>query len=260
MQIQLVTKHPTVQIVTANQALIDALLTLDTPNRDKKNSHIAFLRNEIRSGNWKLTNSGVGVSTTGFIIDGGHRLEAIKQEGYPAVQFILTTGLQPEAQTIIDTGAYRSLKDRLKLYLDMNVSTYCGAALASIWRYRNNWVGRKVPVNDAADLMLEFADIHEKFGTVLRKVPSGFGGGLMYYYRLRPLPEVEAFINHVCRGDQLEIGTPAYVLNRLANTMPAGGSAQREAFEKTIACCETHASGKSMARVYGKERWSIGQI
>src|SRR5574343_1350273 len=134
---------PTVEIVTANKQLISELRAMDTHNRDRKKNHVDYLRKEIRDGHCTLTNQGVGVCVSNYIVDGGQRLEAIELEGCPPVQFILARGLPDVSQKYVDQHSPRTKSDTLKLFFDTSISNQVIAALNVIVKVERRWQATK---------------------------------------------------------------------------------------------------------------------
>jgi hypothetical protein len=129
---QLVTEHPKCAIVTINKELVDALLALNTRNRAIKPSVIAAYRRYIANGQWSLTNQGIGISSSGFVIDGQQRLYALQAEGYPPVKILLVTGLSEDAIAAVDSGSNRTPRDYLHFFFDKKVSAFTTAILRTI--------------------------------------------------------------------------------------------------------------------------------
>ena len=128
---KLITNEPTAQFVAMTKAIVDSLQSMDTHNRAKKRDLVAFYVDQIKSGNWTATNQGIGVSSDGILVDGGHRIEALKQAGYPPVTMLVVTGLSRDAQQYVDCHARRSMRDRLKLAMDITMNSKLSGAVQS---------------------------------------------------------------------------------------------------------------------------------
>ena len=135
--IPLISQRPACHIVTATQDTVDALLEMNTHNRSKKQSHIEQMADEMRFGRWFLTNQGIGVTKSGWLCDGQNRLEAIKLAGYPPVLLLVVTGLDDEAQIVVDTHSRRKQADVITLVLNHTVSGHVVAAANVLLRLRN---------------------------------------------------------------------------------------------------------------------------
>lgn len=90
------------------------LLQANRENRPQKGKFIDYLVKEIKEGRWLTTSDGIGVATTGRVLNGQHRLEAIARAGVP-VTVIVTTGLDEQAFMVTDNGNKRSVADNTGL-------------------------------------------------------------------------------------------------------------------------------------------------
>lgn len=68
---------------------------------------------EMKEGRWMFNGDTIRFDWNGNLIDGQHRLEAIKETGLPQ-DCIIVEGLNPECAQTIDIGHKRSVEDYLK--------------------------------------------------------------------------------------------------------------------------------------------------
>lgn len=256
--------NATVEIVTANKQLIDELLAKNTHNRNAKKSHVEYLRRQIREGTWVLTNQGVGVSVSGWIVDGGHRLEAIAAENYPPVQFVLVRGLPDAAQKYVDTHARRSMSDVLTLVFDQTLNRHTVACLNIIWMVETRFrTGKATP-----DQMIEK---FEEYGAAIKEVCSVAGAtrlqapvfaSLVFVLKSTGDKRVLEFCEQVVKGELLQTGDPALTLrNWLTND---GGNygrmGQKERFYKTLSAVEAFLDGRSLSKLYARQPEAAKQL
>jgi len=83
-------------------------------NRKMKPRQVRHLTESIKRGEWKLTSQGIAIGNNGQLLDGQHRLAAIRDAGH-AVPVLLATDCDPSIFTVIDTGSKRSTGDTLYL-------------------------------------------------------------------------------------------------------------------------------------------------
>lgn len=102
------------RVVLMTPEMAAALLERNTDNRHVRKPHVKYLAGIIERGEWILTNQGVGISKSGRLLDGQHRLMAIVMADKP-VNIQVTEGLDDEAYMAIDTGITRSGTDVTKL-------------------------------------------------------------------------------------------------------------------------------------------------
>jgi hypothetical protein len=86
----------------------------NTNNRKLRPVVVARYTEAIMNGQWKLTQQGIAISKDGILLDGQHRLEAIRQADQP-VQICLATDCDPEIFSVIDTGTARLASDMLQM-------------------------------------------------------------------------------------------------------------------------------------------------
>lgn len=108
---------PKCEIVTLDKPLVDWLLSINTDNRKVKRAVVRRYAEEIRKGEWEATSQGIGVSRDGVLLDGQHRLLALRECDYPPTDSVLVYGLRKEAQYKVDVNAKRSAADALALAL-----------------------------------------------------------------------------------------------------------------------------------------------
>lgn len=249
----------TVKIVTASKEIIDELLSKDTNNRIKRWKHIEALRIEIRNGHWHLTNQGIGVTNSGWICDGGHRLEAIKAEGYPPVQFVLVEGLDDEAQKYVDRHAKRSMTDMLRLCLNITVSHLVVAAMNVSIKSRNGWA-RYQPGPD--EVIEEFTEKSDSIECVLQierrfRWPAAIFAALVDANHLKSDRRTAYFAEQVIRGEMLQEGDPAHTLRKwILSTNGKGGGIefQKERYLKTMAAVDAFWQKKKIYKLHGVSR------
>lgn len=268
-QINLITKTPTANIVVATKWLVDALIELDTHNRRKKQNQIDYLCNEINRGEFILTNQGIGVTSSGWLSDGGHRLEAIRKCGYPPVQFLLVTGLSLDAQPKTDTHAKRSMCDILNLMLDSNMTHRFVAILRMCYWSRNNF-GKmaRTSANEIAELAIEMGDTVKSLHTDIKNLGEIRAPALAAFVdclhhsntTLKSRDEIINFISSIVNGVGLIPDTPAYVCNRFIAKMRGGvfGGVefQKEVYCKVLNCCDSFLLNKPLTKTYGQEKWT----
>ena len=93
-------------IITPQQAA--AWLERNKDNRKLSSHKVKEYLSEIKSGRWRYTHQGVAFDTEGFLLDGQHRLEAIKEAGI-ATKSVVAYGVERGEFTIIDRGFPRNM-------------------------------------------------------------------------------------------------------------------------------------------------------
>jgi hypothetical protein len=263
--INLFTIYPTVQIVTATKKLVDELLAINTHNRNAKQVAIDRLIDDLKNHAFYLTASGVGVSSEGVLIDGQHRLMAIRGAGYPPVRFVLATGLSPESQRVIDRHTKRNLADVLSLHMNITISTHVvalskaiythGALLGKNEKFVN--ASRHQSDTDAAEFIAEHGDL-------LAEVVSASGQArapvlaAFFVYALHDRSSAMEFCRDVAKGINLSDEHPAYRLRLVIEKLrKAQGSAGRmELFKIAATAVVSHANGRTLKMLKESESWT----
>lgn len=264
---KLVSSTPECHIVTATKPLVDALLAMNTHNRKTRETAVERLQTDIENGHWKLTASGIGVDRLGRVSDGAHRLHAIAAAGYPPVQFVLTIGLDPEAQGVVDRHAKRSLADALSLISGRTVSTAAVAASNAMLTIKNS-THRRAPfvfsggqpsdASAAANLTMWEDEITAVMHVCGLGTRAAVVAALAIYYRHEPEKALH-LADQIKRGLGLQEEDPAYKLRTALQTAAVRGGAQGNlrAFSLTVSSVIAHSQGRQMKLLRPSESWAM---
>lgn len=85
----------------------EQLLNGNTHNRPVSKPYVRELRRELEEGRWKTTHQGVAIADDGTLLDGQHRLLAIKESGIAAPLFV-ARGVSRDAWDAIDQHRRRT--------------------------------------------------------------------------------------------------------------------------------------------------------
>ncbi len=99
------------EVMTVTPEMATLFLENNEGNRSVSASKVAAHVATIQSGAWKLTHQGIAFSPEGRLLDGQHRLMAIKDANQP-VQIMVTWNIDDDAFAAIDGGWNRSLSFR----------------------------------------------------------------------------------------------------------------------------------------------------
>lgn len=258
----------TTQIVKATQKLVDDLLKLNTQNRSIKKGHLTWIIDAIKKDEFHLTTQAIGVSDKGVLLDGQHRLMAIKEAGYPPVELLIVTGLSEAAKIYIDQGAKRSIADMLKIVLNQTVSNKMAAMVnrhlminegkAGFSYYKD---GKKKP---SLDSIVETTETHldrileiiEAAGILPR---AGSLAAFLDYSLKYDHDAALELASQVNTGENLTKSMPAYRLRQyfLGKSKQTGyGSAgQLEDYKVTVAACLAHSNDEDMTALRPANTW-----
>lgn len=243
----------TAQVVTASQMLVDSLLEMNTKNRNLKKTIVDLYVNEIKAGRWVTTNQGVGVTASGVLSDGQHRLMAIKKCGYPPVQFILVRGLSEAAQLATDTGAKRTAHDLLEFAMDERVHKHSAAITRLLYASQHGDRWASIPVHE----LIEQLNEHREEIAAIVKAPRSarffpaacLAGFVRVAKQTSRTSEVCEFVRSVEDGEGLTKDMPAWHLRNYVSTCRGSGGGMPlslERFAKTTKATMMFLEGRKM--------------
>lgn len=189
-------------------------------NRSVKKRVVAKYARDMKAGNWLFTGESIGIDIEGKILDGQHRLMAIRQADIN-VELPFAFGLPVKAMRAMDSGSSRSYSD----YLTITKQKRKSNQLASAIRYMTIWeMGpadfssnlRKTLAFSSAELDDVFAK-HRKLedfvsNPIYDKNWTGKSRGMfgfIHYLLHQNCPEEsQAFIEGLCTGANLPLNSP----------------------------------------------------
>ena len=226
--------------------------------------------NEMKEGRWMFNGDVIRFDWNGKLIDGQHRLEAIKKSGIPQ-DFIIVKGLNPECVQTIDIGYKRSPENYLEWYLKNQEKMFLKGAtsvarLAMTLHRKNKQIGHSsaysgISNTEIVDRYLEdSAHFNEavSFGkeiarlsktalkqTVLKQ--SHVGG--IYYYLVYDLgidaDIVKEFFNRLASYNSLERSPFTKAYEMLADTKKFGRSGV-DIMNVYINCWNSRSNSKNL--------------
>lgn len=246
---------PDAQIKKATKQLVDSLLAMNTSNRNPKPSVIDSYARDIVAGKWMLTNQGIGVTSDNVLVDGQHRLLALKKCGYPEIDILLVTGLDPAAQTAVDAHAKRSARDLLQFAFDIRVS-HCAPAIgnALIAAEDRSWKSGRVTNSELFEKISFYMDEISEVTTCVESLKFFSASFLAAFCKmLKENPdkksEIKDFMKRVEAGEMLSKTMPEFHLRSFIITSrqaSGNGAVRKERFDKTIKAITAALEGRSM--------------
>jgi hypothetical protein len=101
-------------IVTIKPEAASIFLQLNVKNRKMKAANFTKLTTDMSSGNFRFTGESITFDQDGRLLNGQHRLTACVHTGV-AIEVVIVTGVATIAQSNMDAGSPRSLRDTLEL-------------------------------------------------------------------------------------------------------------------------------------------------
>lgn len=254
-------------IITADKASVDYLLELNKNNRNIKKKHIRWLVDALEQKNFILTGQGISVSDKGVLIDGQHRLSAIREAGYPPVDLLVITGLDERSKIYVDQGSKRTIADMLKIVLDKNVSNRMAAtartALAITEEEDGFFISTyKQSLQKVVDFVLEnevlLGEVIDNLGNLGR---AGVGAALIHYAKGFDIDAALVLASHIGKGVGLRESDPAYMLretllNGKRHAKGYGRWDQLQDYRYTVSACLADSTNEELASLKPTDTWA----
>jgi hypothetical protein len=232
---------PYAEIKTATKQLVDALLAMNVNNRSMRQNVIKRYAEDIKAGKWMFTNQGIGITKSGLLADGQHRLEAIKLCEYPPIPLLLVHGLDDNVQIAVDSHSKRNARDMLHFAFGARVSQKAPAIGNVILRHsRNQWTG----TFSNSNLMEIIREYHGEIDDVVNVPKNGnffaapFLASFVIQLKLRPDLKngIFDFMRKVENGEMLDKTMPEFHFRNYVatSTKIKGGTDMQK--ERLIKC------------------------
>ena len=198
------------------------MLKRNQRNRNVSESHVRFLSNEMRNGNWMFDGQPVRFAEGGRLLDGQHRLSAVV-ESETTQSFLIVTGIDPETFKVMDTGKNRSASDVFSIE-GIDYAKHVSATTRIIYRLSRGDAesgSRKMSNTDIleyynqnpkiAEFVKDSQRLYVEFDRVLSQ---SYIAAFKYLMADKNITDSESFWNKVCTGIGLEEGNPTSVLRK----------------------------------------------
>jgi hypothetical protein len=213
---------PSLELVQMSPSLAQELLNQNPGNRCVRQTKVAQYSSDMAGGNWTLNGEPIIVSRDGKLNDGQHRCLAVIDSN-ATVPVVLMFGIERETRLTVDQGGARTAGDFLGMEGVHNAAISAAVARMVIAHERNEGKGL------SGSAFVSSADIRERvrsdpslaeaatFGVSNVTYSRNFAAGSLIgfaYYVLTHIhhDEARAFLERVCRGDGLKVGSPAHTL------------------------------------------------
>jgi hypothetical protein len=237
---------------------------MNTRNRSAKKHHVDNLAQEVEAGEFLLTASGVGVSCNGELLDGQHRLMAIRKAGYPPVQFVLVTGLSVASQRVVDRHSRRTLGDALTLHMNQTISGHMVALANSLFHFGGTlgkdepfrFYKSHAPDSLIADFMAEHNDLcAEVVQTCAVRAPIM---AAIFVYAYHDRENALRFARDVSKGVELKEDSAAYRLRLTSERLKRASdhSGRMELFSCAASACIADSQRRPVKLLRPVTSWS----
>lgn len=203
-----------VEMVTPD--LAERLLVANTINRGISGSVVEKYARDMREGRWRLNGQTIKLTASGRLLDGQHRLEAVKkaQRPFPA---IIVEGVPESCLGSLDVGHKRGLGEILRDRGETNTASLA-SALRWLWMLKHEVVlaANTSPTNGE---MLELLDANpeirrgQKYAVNLREfMGSGITSALHFVFSQKNVEQADTFFERLIDGVELTSTSPIYHL------------------------------------------------
>lgn len=203
-----------VEMVTPERA--EQLLALNTINRGISGSVVDKYARDMRAGRWRLNGQTIKLTTSGQLLDGQHRLEAVKKarRAFPA---IVVEGVPESCLGSLDVGHKRSLGEILRDRGEVNTASLA-SALRWLWMLKHEVIlaANTSPTNgEMLELLEENPKIRngQKYAASLRDfMGSGITAALHFVFSEKDADQADVFFERLVDGVELTSTNPIYHL------------------------------------------------
>jgi hypothetical protein len=254
-------QEPSGAIGLTTEYLVTTLLAMNVGNRHVRKSHVQFLVDTIHRGNWTLVPNGIGVTRTGLLIDGQHRLMAIAEAGYPALPVLVMFGLDPAVAAAIDLGLRRSIADLMHFAFGHPEMTGQMIAVTRSWAENTGLTkpGLRHHADDVASWYMTIQPALENVFAIAgasRRLPAPTLAAIIH--RLHRVPDDRrplTFLEGLLSGANLGENSPVLRLIKYLNdTRPASGQTQaQDRFQRTASALIAFLEERPLSKLYTRD-------
>lgn len=102
--------HPKSEVMMVTPEMANFWLQRNVKNRKLSKRTVNRYAKDIANGMWEVNGEAIKIATDDSLLDGQHRLEAVRQAG-KSVEMLVISNLPPEVFHTLDTGKMRSSTD-----------------------------------------------------------------------------------------------------------------------------------------------------
>jgi len=255
----------TCRVETIAPHIAKAYLEKNFKNRKHSSMLVASYARDMKAGKWEITGDPIQFDTNGRLLNGQHRLLACVAADTP-FQTAVVYGLNPSAQSIIDTGKPRSISDVFQMHEVHNAMTVA-AIVRTIFAQKHGQLRSKdlKPTHtEARDILVKHKGVHhsarEAQGTL--GVPKAIAGYVHFigFHVLGKEARAKAFLEVLKSGVPNYVGDPVHRFReRILRNTGVERLTRDELFKATIYAWNLFAKKEAVANFkWPKEVWIEG--
>lgn len=139
----------TYEVAEIGPELAEVFLENNKSNRTISKTTVGTYARDMEEGRWRFTGAPISFDADGNLLDGQHRMEALRQSG-TTQEFLIVRNLDSAARQAIDIGRRRSVADSLTMDNVRNGAQVASAArLILRWREGHLRITRNYRSSDA---------------------------------------------------------------------------------------------------------------
>ncbi|MFJ8473916.1 hypothetical protein [Kitasatospora sp. NPDC094011] len=233
--------HLTSRVVLVTPELAGSILERNRDNRPRDRAVIKQIAEAIVRGEWQVTHQGIALSgsiESGRLLDGQHRLEAVKHCG-TAVPMLIFEHVPEETFSVLDTGRSRSAGAVLALAGQKDY-TLLAATVRHVQLYRSmpdsNWAGSSSRLTNQQildffqqdrDSYLDAAATGRLLGKTAKIIPTAAATGYYLTVAACPSVDVNAWVEGLSTGAGLAADDPRLALRNVLTSLSIGSTVRR---------------------------------
>ena len=147
------------EIVTVTPEIAEEWLKKNGANRNVKTRRVDMFAEQMAKGEWQLNGESIVLSEDGKLLDGQHRLLAVKRSRMSVKMLVVFNA--PNTSSVFDLGAIRSESDALLMEgMDKGLSKHANVAMAKLhFHVQGISKGKKtVPLYMIRDFLNQYKD------------------------------------------------------------------------------------------------------
>jgi hypothetical protein len=247
--------------------LAEHLLEANSLNRRVSGPVVERYARDMKAGRWKLNGQTIKISSRGRLLDGQHRLEAVKK-ARKSFYAIVVRGISEAHFGSLDVGRKRALGDILRDRGEINTASLA-SSLRWLWMLRHEVVlaANSSPTNsEMLDLLSQHPEIRESLKATAQVAPlmgSGMACALHFLFGEKSPSEANEFFARLSDGLELTANSPIYHLReRLLKVRSSYRLRMAEAERVALAIKAWNAfrAGKPMQQLSWRNRGTTREI
>lgn len=234
------------------------LLAANVGNRAARAHKIAHYERVLRDGKWRPTTDAVGVSATGRLINGQHRLQAIVNTGIGA-ELLVVSGLPDQSQLAIDRGLKRSTADALMFsFGDERFASIAGRVAKTLLPLIFFASKEGFTDEDVADHVRDWGPTYDwlaRTQVAKDRISAPVLAALAYAYAVRP-EQTDLFARKMATPSDLPTGHPVLAAIRIAQEPASSRDSRKRMLLRILRCIQMTCEGQTVES--SKQVYAVG--